>query len=113
MAVLSESQQELAKILEKRSVDMAVAPFLSSTLQMEGISDFAGYFTLKSYEEGVSSDILGQVGLGDNRIQVSRLRTAWELVRAETITRVLDAARGSGDKSIDWDAKPRIVSQGD
>ena len=100
------AMQKFVKFLEANSIPPNVHKYMTTDqpngLGWAAISDFAGYFTEKDYEEGVESDILAHTPEKDNKTVRSRLRVAWRLARAE-LKKAEDAVGGATEE-MDWDA---------
>ena len=100
------SIQKFAKFLDANEVPPDVQTYMMKAqpegLGWKSISDFAGYFTDKDYEEGVQTDILANTGDKADKTARARLRVAWRLARAE-LKKVEDAVGGATEE-MDWDA---------
>ena len=76
---------KLRKLLETDArVDPAIAAYMSTTLKMDSVSDFVHYFSEDTFHVGVQDEILDHIEAHKNdKIMRGRLRTAWEIGRAE------------------------------
>jgi len=64
--------------------DSKVINYMTQTLKLESVSDFASYWTSAEYEKGVQTDIVQQiadVSLPSSKLQIARLRAAWKLAQ--------------------------------
>jgi hypothetical protein len=64
--------------------DSKVINYMTQTLKLESVSDFASYWTSSEYEKGVQTDIVQQiadVSLPSSKLQIARLRAAWKLAQ--------------------------------
>merc|ERR1719188_1870892 len=75
----------LAQFLSNDSnIDRQIVDYMTKTVQLESLSDFANFWTSADYEKGVQNDIVTQVpGFQDasrpaSRVQIARLRAAWK-----------------------------------
>ena len=100
----SENTARLRRLLQTEArVDPRLIEYMVDTLGMDSITDFANHFTQTDYQDGVQTEILDKMpDLQASRIQRGRLRTAWELARAE-FTHALLKVRSSPDE-VELDA---------
>jgi len=64
--------------------DPKLINYMTKTLQLESVSDFASYWTSAEYEKGVQTDVVQQVAdvsLPRSKLQIARLRAAWKLAQ--------------------------------
>merc|ERR1719361_426178 len=74
---------ELTRFLtDDAKVDASVAAFMTKTLHLASVADFANYWTANEYERGMQDDVVSQTGLSKSspagKLQVARLRAAWQ-----------------------------------
>jgi hypothetical protein len=95
---------KLRKLLETDArVDPAIAAYMSTALKMDSVSDFVNYFSEDTFHAGVQDEILDNIEAHKNdKIMRGRLRTAWEIGRAE-LTKSL-AKMGNLESVEDLDA---------
>jgi len=79
----------LARFLQgDAGVDPEVVAYVTKALQLETVSDFANFWTCGEYESGVQTDVVQRtagfrdVSSAASRLQVARLRSAWQLAQA-------------------------------
>jgi len=68
--------------------DSKVINYMTQTLKLESVSDFASYWTSAEYEKGVQTDIVQQiadVSLPSSKLQIARLRAAWKLAQDQPV----------------------------
>jgi len=64
--------------------DPKLINYMTKTLQLESVSDFASYWTSAEYEKGIQTDVVQQVAdvsLPSSKLQIARLRAAWKLAQ--------------------------------
>jgi len=102
MAAIDDNLVKFRKLLVKDlQIDEPVVKFITETLALTSLSDFAGAFNQATYQDSCKTDIIDKVdGARDSLVQLSRVRTAWELSRAD-----LDAAlkRKSSNSAAEMD----------
>jgi hypothetical protein len=92
----------LRSLLSKDAkVTDSVVDYMLNVLKMEGTADFASYFTEADYITGVVTEILDKTPAKGDALQRSRLRTAWELCRAELKQAI--TKKSTGDSESNWD----------
>jgi len=80
----------LAQFLADAKIDTQIVNYMTKTVQLESLSDFANFWTSAEFEQGVQSDIVTQVpGFQDasrpaSRVQIARLRAAWRAAQDPT-----------------------------
>jgi hypothetical protein len=100
----TDAMKDLLKCLQNSKVDDKVYEYFRDTLQFESASDFAGYFTVKTYEQGIVEEVLRHIpALATNRVQAGRLRLCWETIRAEVTEKTALGARQGSTPAIDMD----------
>ena len=94
----------LTKLLTSEArVAPAVADHMTNTMGMESVSDFVSFFDLSTYQDGVQTDVLDNIpAFRGDKIQRSRLRSAWELARAEFSRALLKT--NNIENAAEWDA---------
>jgi len=82
---LSIAMSALGAFLQTNGLtDSKVINYMTQTLKLESVSDFASYWTSAEYEKGVQTDIVQQiadVSLPSSKLQIARLRAAWKLAQ--------------------------------
>ena len=108
---MSSSDEGLVKLRRLLSTEAKVADevvqYILETLGCQSVSDLAGVWTEKTYQEGVVSQCLDLTSLKGNLVQTSRLRLAWELARSElsgALKRKSDAVDHVDDMDLPLDA---------
>ena len=76
------SHYQLACLLWRVKCDEGLILHLCGERGMESISDFAIFYILESREAKLAEE-LARAGPMDNPLQIARLRSAWQLARAE------------------------------
>ena len=71
-----------ACLLWRDHCDESLILHLCGEREMESIADFANFYTLETHEPKLAEEV-ARAGLMDNPLQISRLRSAWQLARAE------------------------------
>lgn len=71
-------------------VDPSIASYLTNTLEIDTISDFANFWTLADFEKGMQDDVVAEVlpfksdmSKPTAKIQTARLRTAWRTAQKD------------------------------
>jgi len=75
--------------------DPKIINYMTQTLQLKGVSDFANYWTSAEFEKGVQTDVVQQVAnmsLPASKLQVARLRAAWKLAQNQAVASVATTA---------------------
>jgi len=96
-------------------VDAKIVSYMTQTLKLETVSDFANFWTAAEYEKGVQSDIIQKLpGLQDaaSRLQTARLRAAWKLAQDQAVTPIVKkapAAVGAPVVGMGW-TSPEITT---
>ena len=102
---MDDSRKQFVQFLEKFQVPQACIQFItqeSPGLGLGSISDFASIFTDDDYAQGVKNEIAVKVeSEKDNLRTVARLRTAWQMAKAE-LTKACKR-RIEGGPETDWD----------
>ena len=83
--------------------DPKVINYMTQTLQLKGVSDFANYWTSAEFEKGVQTDVVQQVAsmsLPASKLQVARLRAAWKLAQDPVATKGSPAKTTTGGAVI-------------
>ena len=113
MAVVDEGIIRLRKHLADSKLPTEVVTFITDNLQLESISDFAGFFTESSYQDGVSSEILDHIAsYKGNALMRGRLRTSWQLASAEFSQAVKRKANAVEDEAaLDEPLDPAVRKQ--
>lgn len=108
--VIIESKENLKKLLLKEAkvatelVEHMLKP-PPEGLGMESISDFAAYYKQDEFEDGVVTDVLTRVeAYKDDKIQRSRLRSAWRLASNECKSIAAPKTLAGSSEDIDWEA---------
>lgn len=75
-------------LINDGKVDPSVASYLTKVLQVETVADFAYCWTPDDFEQGMQDDVVSQVkevsgNKVASRLQVARLRAAWNQARAQ------------------------------
>ena len=101
------AMDKFVKFLNSNDIPPAVQAFMlraqtEGGLGWKAISDFAGYFADKDYEDGVQEVVLNSTLHKEDKTARSRLRVAWRLARAE-LTKPEDSVKGAVEE-MDWDA---------
>merc|ERR1719464_1000989 len=68
--------------------DPKVINYMTKTLQLESVADFASYWTSDEFEKGVQTDVVqkvADVSLPSSKLQVARLRAAWKLAQGQPV----------------------------
>ena len=105
VAPTTEEGASKLKLLLGREAQVAekIVEYMVTTLKMESVPDFAGFFTKGEVAAGVFKDILGKITeFKEDSIQRARLRTAWEMAQVEVAKSIGKKSRG--DAGEDWDA---------
>jgi len=79
--------------------DPKIITYMSKTLLLESVSDFASYWTSADYEKGVQTDVVQQVAdvsLPSSKLQIARLRAAWKLAQDQAATKGSSAKTSTG-----------------
>ena len=88
-AMADASLKRFTDFLEANNIPPSAQRFMTTTdgegLGWRAISDFAGFFTDKDYEDGVQTDILDKTDAKDNKTVRGRLRVAWRLARCLSV----------------------------
>jgi hypothetical protein len=66
--------------------DPKLINYMTKTLQLESVTDFASYWTSDEFEKGVQTDVVqkvADVSLPSSKLQVARLRAAWKLAQGQ------------------------------
>merc|ERR1712012_364740 len=74
--------------------------YMTQTLQLASVSDFASYWTSAEIEKGVQTDIVQQVAdvsLPSSKLQIARLRAAWKLAQGSALAPI--ATKGTTAKT--------------
>merc|ERR1712038_1253512 len=74
--------------------------YMTQTLQLASVSDFASYWTSAEFEKGVQTDIVQQVtdvSLPSSKLQIARLRAAWKLAQGSALAPI--ATKGTTAKT--------------
>ena len=96
--------RDLEKCLQSSKVDEKVFTYFRDVLQFESASDFVGYFTSKTYEQGIVEEVLRHIpALATNRVQAGRLRLYWETARAEVTEKTALGARQGTSPAVDME----------
>jgi len=88
--------------------DSKVINYMTQTLKLESVSDFASYWTSAEYEKGVQTDIVQQVAdvsLPSSKLQVARLRAAWKLAQGQPLAPIAKTgtqAKSGGVVGMGW-----------
>jgi hypothetical protein len=102
MAVVDDSLIRFKQVLAKEcKLEEVVVKYITETMNLTSVSDFAGVFTQENHSASVKSDIIDNIdSVKGNVAQCSRVRNAWEICRAE-----LDASlkRKSNNAAVDLD----------
>ena len=98
----ADSKDKLIALLKANRVHDAVTEYMVDTIGMESMSDFASFFTEKTYAEGCYSKIVEHTAYKDNDLQVGRVRTAWRLAEAE-LKKATEAVVKGNVQLNDWD----------
>ena len=73
---------ELARFLTDAGVDASITAYMTKQLQLQIVAEFANYWTADEYEKGVADDVVSQIQSFKSgpagKLQVARLRTAWQ-----------------------------------
>ena len=78
-----------------------VVDYIMGPLKLECTADLAGFFSESDYSQGVVAEILDHTPMKGDRLQRSRLRTAWELCRADL--KLALQTKATGEVEVDWD----------
>jgi len=101
-AVVDEGLVRFKQILTKECrLDERVVTYITVTMALTSVSDFAGIFTALNFSESCKTEIIDNIEpLKEDLAQLSRVRNAWEMCRVE-----LDASlkRKSNSAPIDLD----------
>jgi len=86
----------LAQLLSNGSkLDKQIVDYMTKTVQLESLSDFANFWTSADYERGVQNDIVTRVpGFQDpsrpaSRVHIARLRAAWNKAKDQSSSQAL------------------------
>ena len=66
--------------------DPKLINYMTKTMLLESVSDFASYWTSTEFEKGVQTDVVQQVAdvsLPSSKLQIARLRAAWKLAQGQ------------------------------
>merc|ERR1712079_106573 len=80
--------------------DPKIINYMTQTLQLASVSDFASYWTSAEFEKGVQTDIVQQVAdvsLPSSKLQIARLRAAWKLAQGSALAPI--ATKGATAKT--------------
>ena len=80
-----------------------VVDYMINIMKMDAIADFASFFSETDYLAGVVAEILDKTSCKGDPLQRSRLRTAWELCRAELKQALTKKSTGDPSDS-NWDS---------
>jgi len=109
----------LAQFLSNDSnIDRQIVDYMTKTVQLESLSDFANFWTSSDYERGVQNDIVTQVpGFQDasrpaSRVQIARLRAAWKKAQDQSSQAPMGtttATSAGGPVGMGW-TSPTVTS---
>merc|ERR1711884_663942 len=80
--------------------DPKIINYMTQTLQLASVSDFATWGTSAEFEKGVQTDIVQQVAdvsLPSSKLQIARLRAAWKLAQGSAVAPI--ATKGAPAKT--------------
>ena len=98
--------------------DPKIINYMTQTLQLAIVSDFASYWTSAEYEKGVQTDIVQQiadVSLPSSKLQIARLRAAWKLAQGQAAAPIATKgapakkAAGAGVVGMGW-SSPEVTT---
>ena len=98
--------------------DPKIINYMTQTLQLAIVSDFASYWTSAEYEKGVQTDIVQQVAdvsLPSSKLQIARLRAAWKLAQGQAAAPIATKgapakkAAGAGVVGMGW-SSPEVTT---
>ena len=83
--------------------DPKIINYMTGTLQLASVSDFASYWTSAEFEKGVQTDVVQQVAevsLPSSKLQIARLRSAWKAAQAQAVSPVATKAKTTAGGSV-------------
>ena len=82
-AMARQIQQDAEKLAQLQAImkdcDQSVFTYTTQTLECKSLRDFIGLVVKESYETELKTVILDHTAVKDSKVQLSRLRAAWEL----------------------------------
>ena len=78
----NESHYQLSCLLHRAKVDETIILHLVAKVGLESISDFANFWSVEEAEAKIPA-MVDDAGMMGQPVQVARLRSAWQLARAE------------------------------